>query len=242
MDALYKATPALSLDPTQFNRAARRGRSPFVSAEELRQRNRAQDERLMGAGVVRPRARLRVHWAGRMARGCGVGAAGSSAGASLREPARALTRPGAPQAVNRSPLALERRFRRYEDATVDGIDDRLVPAGAKAPRWRESGHVASEEPVSSPKKISPATAAAAAAAACACKPCASRCDPPRAEGGRTLRAAVRAQTHFLLRDGGGASVQQWRSDGGGLERKGPAATVAAGDLTAAGVNVDSWPA
>jgi len=67
-------------------------------------------------------------------------------------------------------------------------------------------------------------------------------DPPRAEGGRALRAAVRAQTHFLLRGGGGASVQQWRSDGGGLERKGPAATVAAGDLTAVGVNVDSWPA
>jgi hypothetical protein len=156
---LYKATPALSLDPTQFNRAARRGRSPFVSAEEARRRNRAQDERLMGAGVVRSWARLRVDGAGRMARGCGVGAAGSSAGASLREPARALTRPGAAQAVNRSPLALERRFRDYEDATVDGINDRLVPAGAKAPRWRVSGHVASEEPVSSPQ-LSPATAAA----------------------------------------------------------------------------------
>jgi len=140
----------------------------------------------MGAGVVRSRARLRVDGAGRMARGCGVGAAGSSAGASLREPARALTRPGAAQAVNRSPLALERRFRDYEDATVDGINDRLVPAGAKAPRWRVSGHVASEEPVSSPQ-LSPATAAAYGGLA-ARSP--ARGGRPCAEGGRARADAL----------------------------------------------------
>ena len=48
------------------------------------------------------------------------------------------------------------------DMPMYNFDDQQssgVPAGAKAPRWRVSGHVASEEPVSSPQ-LSPVTAAA----------------------------------------------------------------------------------
>jgi len=145
MDAIYKATPSLALDPSEFNLAEGRGRSPFISAEALRRRNGDQDGKLEGAGV----------------------------------------------AVNRTPMAMERSSRDHTMGTPDGINDRLVPAGEKAPAWRKSGHVATEEP-----------------------------------------------NHFLLRDGGGES--QWRDNGMGLEEQGPAATMAQGDLSRAGVNIGSW--